>query len=141
MTVTPEEQLAETVRREGARVLATLVRTLGSLQLAEDAVQDAAVAALQTWPRDGIPGDPRAWLTVTARHKAYDALRREAARPGKELAAGGATPVVPDLASEVLDMVEPGTQPQHRAKPHPRRSAPDPCGSALSAHLEPPMAR
>jgi RNA polymerase sigma-70 factor (ECF subfamily) len=107
LTVTPEEQLAETVRREGARVLATLVRTLGSLQLAEDAVQDAAVAALQTWPRDGIPGDPRAWLTVTARHKAYDALRREAARPGKELAAGGATPVVPDLASEVLDMVEP----------------------------------
>jgi RNA polymerase sigma-70 factor (ECF subfamily) len=109
LTVTPEEQLAETVRVEGARVLATLIRTLGSLQLAEDAVQDAAVAALQTWPRDGTPGDPRAWLTVTARHKAYDALRREAARPGKELAAGGATPVVPDLAPEVLDMVEPDT--------------------------------
>jgi RNA polymerase sigma factor (sigma-70 family) len=108
LTVTPEEQLAETVRVEGARVLATLVRALGSLQLAEDAVQDAAVAALQTWPRDGIPGDPRAWLTVTARHKAYDALRREAARPGKELAAaGGAAPVAPDLAPEVLDMVEP----------------------------------
>ena len=89
MTVTPEEQLTETVRVEGARVLATLIRTLGSLQLAEDAVQDAAVAALQTWPRDGIPGDPRAWLAVTARHKAYDALRREAARPGKELAAAG----------------------------------------------------
>src|SRR5215467_6748603 len=77
-------------------------------QLAEDAVQDAAVAALQTWPRDGIPGDPRAWLTVTARHKAYDALRREAARPHKELAAaGGAALVAPDLAPEVLDMVEP----------------------------------
>ena len=108
MTVTPEEQLAETVRVEGARVLATLIRTLGSLQLAEDAVQDAAVAALQAWPRDGIPGDPRAWLTVTARHKAYDMLRREAARPGKELAAvGGAALVAPDLAPEVLDMVEP----------------------------------
>ncbi len=86
--MTPEEQLAETVRVEGARVLATLIRTLGDLQLAEDAVQDAAVAALQTWPRDGIPGDPRAWLAVTARHKAYDALRREAARPGKELGCG-----------------------------------------------------
>ena len=73
--MTPEEQLAETVRVEGARVLATLIRTLGSLPLAEDAVQDAAVAALQAWPRDGIPDDPRAWLTVTARHKAYDALR------------------------------------------------------------------
>jgi RNA polymerase sigma-70 factor (ECF subfamily) len=108
VTATPDERLAETVRVEGARVLATLVRTLGSLQLAEDAVQDAAVAALQTWPRDGIPGDPRAWLTVTARHKAYDALRREAARPGKELAAaGGAALVAPDLAPEVLDMVEP----------------------------------
>ena len=87
--MTPEEQLAETVRVEGVRVLATLIRTLGSLQLAEDAVQDAAVAALRAWPRDGIPDDPRAWLTVTARHKAYDALRREAARPGKELAAAG----------------------------------------------------
>lgn len=107
MTVTPEDQLAETVRLEGARVLATLIRTLGSLQLAEDAVQDAAVAALQTWPRDGIPDDPRAWLTVTARHKAYDALRREAARPGKELAATGAALVAPDLAPEVLEMVEP----------------------------------
>ena len=103
--MTPEEQLAETVRVEGARVLATLIRTLGSLQLAEDAVQDAAVAALQTWPRDGIPDDPRAWLTVTARHKAYDALRREAARPGKELAAAGdAALAAPDLAPEVLDL-------------------------------------
>ena len=106
--MTPQQQLAETVRVEGARVLATLIRTLGSVQLAEDAVQDAAVAALQTWPRDGIPDDPRAWLTVTARHKAYDALRREAARPGKELAAGWDAPrVAPDLAPEVLEMVEP----------------------------------
>src|SRR6266851_5675219 len=106
--MTPEEQLAETIRREGARVLASLIRTLGSLQLAEDAVQDAAVAALQTWPRDGIPGDPRAWLAVTARHKAYDALRREAVRPGKELAsAGGVAPVVPDPVPEVLELVEP----------------------------------
>jgi len=106
--MTPGEQLAETIRREGARVLATLIRTLGSLQLAEDAVQDAAVAALQTWPRDGIPDDPRAWLTVTARHKAYDALRHEAVRPGKELAsAGGIAPVVPDPVPEVLELVEP----------------------------------
>jgi RNA polymerase sigma-70 factor (ECF subfamily) len=106
--MTPEEQLAETVRLEGARVLATLIRTVGSLQLAEDAVQDAAVAALQAWRRDGIPDDPRAWLTVTARHKAYDVLRREAARPGKELAsAGGAALVVPDLVPEVLELVEP----------------------------------
>jgi RNA polymerase sigma-70 factor (ECF subfamily) len=85
--VSPQDRLAETVRVEGRRVLATLVRTLGSLQLAEDAVQDAVVAALAAWPRTGVPDDPRAWLTVTARRKAYDVLRREAARPAKESAA------------------------------------------------------
>jgi RNA polymerase sigma factor (sigma-70 family) len=106
--VTPEDQLAETVRHEGTRVLATLVRTLGSLQLAEDAVQDAAVAALHAWPRTGIPDDPRAWLMVTARHKAYDALRREAARPARELAAHWElASVVADPAEEVLKMAEP----------------------------------
>lgn len=75
------------VRVEGPRVLATLVRTTGSLQLAEDAVQDAVVRALQVWPRDGVPPEPRAWLTVTARRRAIDLLRREAMRSGKEAAA------------------------------------------------------
>ena len=84
MTVTPQEQLAETVRVEGARVLATLIRTLGSLQLAEDAVQDAVLRAFETWPRDGIPAEPRAWLTVTARRRAIDLIRRESRRSGKE---------------------------------------------------------
>ena len=72
----PQERLADTVRDEGRRVLATLIRTLGDLQLAEDAVQEAAVAALRAWPAAGVPDDPRAWLTVTARNKAYDMLRR-----------------------------------------------------------------
>src|SRR5262249_7547634 len=67
-----------------ARILATLVRTVGSLPVAEDAVQEAMLAALREWPRSGIPASPRAWLTVTARHKAIDILRRENARPGKE---------------------------------------------------------
>jgi len=57
---------------------------LGSLDLAEDAVQDAAVAALERWRRDGVPDDPRAWLTVVARNRALDRLRREAKRSGKE---------------------------------------------------------
>jgi RNA polymerase sigma-70 factor, ECF subfamily len=61
-----------------------LTRALGSLDLAEDAVQDAAVAALECWPRDGVPVDPRAWLTVVARNRALDRLRREAKRSGKE---------------------------------------------------------
>ncbi len=76
--------LVRLVSDEGRRVLATLVRHVGDLQLAEDAVQDAAVRALETWPRDGVPDEPRAWLTVAARRRAIDLIRREAARSGKE---------------------------------------------------------
>ena len=76
--------LVRLVRDEGRRVLATLARVTGDLPLAEDAVQDAAVRALETWPRDGVPAEPRAWLTLTARRRAIDILRREAARGGKE---------------------------------------------------------
>lgn len=64
-------------RAEAPRVLATLTRVLG-LDLAEDAVQDAFVVALERWPRDGIPDRPGAWITTTARNKARDRLRREA---------------------------------------------------------------
>jgi RNA polymerase sigma-70 factor (ECF subfamily) len=63
--VTPQEQLAETVRVEGRRVLATLIRVLGDMQLAEDAVQEAAVAALRTWPRSGMLDEPRRHLCPT----------------------------------------------------------------------------
>lgn len=78
------DSVAETVRVEGARILATLIRTLGDVQVAEDAVQEATLAALRAWPVTGVPPQPRAWLTVTARRKAIDILRRERARPGKE---------------------------------------------------------
>jgi RNA polymerase sigma-70 factor (ECF subfamily) len=82
--LTPHDRLARTVRVEGARILATLVRTVGNLQVAEDAVQEAVLAALREWPHAGVPDEPRAWLTVTARRKAIDALRREGARGAKE---------------------------------------------------------
>ena len=82
-----ETRLAETIRAEGARILATLVRVLGDLHLAEDAVQEAALRALRQWPVTGIPSSPRAWLTVTARRAAIDSLRREGARSAKERAA------------------------------------------------------
>jgi len=72
------------VRTEGTAVLATLIRVVGDLQLAEDSVQDAVVRALQTWPRDGVPDNPRGWLAVTARRRAIDVIRREANRTGKE---------------------------------------------------------
>lgn len=63
-------------RRDGRRVFATLVRLLGSLERAEEALQDALQAALEQWPRDGLPDNPAAWLVSTARFKAIDALRR-----------------------------------------------------------------
>ncbi|WP_433160401.1 RNA polymerase sigma factor [Kribbella sp. CA-247076] len=78
------DALAETIRVEGTRILATLIRTVGDVQLAEDAVQEATLAALGAWPVTGVPPEPRAWLTVTARRKAIDIIRRERARPGKE---------------------------------------------------------
>lgn len=83
---TPEQRLDETIRTEGARILATLVRVVGDLRVAEDAVQEATVRALVQWPATGVPSDPRAWLTTTARRAAVDVLRRENARPGKERA-------------------------------------------------------
>ena len=64
-------------RRERPGVLATLIRQVGDFQLAEDAVQDAFAAAVACWPRDGAPNNPGAWITVTARRKAIDRLRRE----------------------------------------------------------------
>jgi len=65
-------------------VLATLARRLGSLPLAEEALQDAAVRALQVWPREGVPASPRGWLLLTAHRQAVDMLRREARRADKE---------------------------------------------------------
>src|SRR5262249_4564272 len=56
-------------------VLATLIRLLGDFQLAEDALHDAVTAALETWPKDGVPDSAAAWLTTTARRKALDRLR------------------------------------------------------------------
>jgi RNA polymerase sigma-70 factor (ECF subfamily) len=93
------DRLAETVRTEGARILATLVRTVGSLPIAEDAVQEAALRALRDWPRTGVPAEPRAWLTVTARRVAIDIIRREGMRAGKERASMNL--VVPDGAPDL----------------------------------------
>jgi RNA polymerase sigma-70 factor (ECF subfamily) len=67
--------------------VATLTRLTGDLGAAEDAIQEAWEAALRVWDDRGVPDNPRAWLIATARHKAVDALRREARRPEKEKAA------------------------------------------------------
>src|ERR1700689_4917977 len=81
------DALAEVLRREGLRVLATLARTVGDLAVAEDALSEATITALDTWPATGIPDDPRAWLAVVARRKALDLLPLESARSAKEPAA------------------------------------------------------
>ncbi|MCW2493335.1 MAG: putative polymerase, sigma-24 subunit, subfamily protein, partial [Frankiales bacterium] len=68
--------LARAHRDEWARVLAVTARLAGDIDLAEECTQDAFVAALQTWERDGVPDNPGAWLTTTARRKVLDAHRR-----------------------------------------------------------------
>lgn len=68
----------EIYRTESRRVFATLVRLLGDFDRAEDALQDAFIAAVQQWDRDGVPANPRAWLVSTGRFKAIDAIRRRA---------------------------------------------------------------
>jgi RNA polymerase sigma-70 factor (ECF subfamily) len=70
-------------RRESGRAVATLIRVLGDFDLAEEAVQEAFAIALDRWPADGIPDNPGAWITATARNRAIDRIRREQQRPGK----------------------------------------------------------
>ena len=65
-------------------MLATLIRLTGSFDIAEDAVQDALVMALDRWQRDGVPANPAAWLTTVAKRKALDRIRRESSRPMRE---------------------------------------------------------
>src|SRR6266540_1754645 len=61
---------------ESRRVLATLIRLLGDFDVAEEALHDAFTVAVEQWPRDGVPANPRAWLVSTGRFKAIDAIRR-----------------------------------------------------------------
>ncbi len=99
-------------RQESGRVLAALIGTLGDFDLAEDAFQDALVVALERWPQDGIPYNPAAWITTTARRKAIDRLRRQKTLVQKkkilQQEASGASPPAEELAME--------TVPDHRLK-------------------------
>jgi len=74
-------------RAESGQVLATLIGQLGDFDLAEDALQEAVVTALERWPADGMPDRPGAWLLTVARRKALDRLRRESRRGDKQRAA------------------------------------------------------
>src|SRR3989454_4809297 len=72
------EMVDAVYRSDSRRVLATLIRLLGDFDLAEEALQDAFAAAVEQWPRDGVPANPRAWLVSTGRFKAIDGMRRRA---------------------------------------------------------------
>src|SRR5690348_8949216 len=80
VAVTATDPVHETLNSvyvaESRRVLATLIRLLGDFETAEEAMHDAFRAALEQWPRDGVPANPRAWLVSAGRFKAIDSMRR-----------------------------------------------------------------
>src|SRR4051812_50081866 len=68
--------VADAYRNESRRVLATLIRLLGDFDLAEEALHDAFASAVEQWPREGIPANPRAWLISAGRFRPIDTIRR-----------------------------------------------------------------
>ena len=78
------DAIGRVFREEYGRVVAGLVRLLGNIDLAEESVQEAFAVATQRWPETGVPPNPAAWITVTARNRALDRLRRESTRAHRE---------------------------------------------------------
>jgi RNA polymerase sigma-70 factor (ECF subfamily) len=97
-------QVDAVYRAESRRVLATLIRLLGDFDLAEEALQDAFRAALEQWPRDGVPANPRAWLVSAGRFKAIDGIRRRA----RFTALDDVAEQVEALAADVPEWDDPG---------------------------------
>lgn len=94
--------ITQAQHREWARVVATLSRRFGDLDVAEEAAAEAFATAVARWPADGVPPDPGAWLTTTANRKAIDRLRRENKRDGKQQEAQ----MLYDVASEPAGDIE-----------------------------------
>jgi RNA polymerase sigma-70 factor, ECF subfamily len=94
-------------RADSRRVLATLIRLLGDFDVAEEAMQDAFAGAMESWPTEGIPGNPRAWLVSAGRFRAIDRLRRAARFDASSAAIadqlGGASIPPPDVDDEAVD--------------------------------------
>jgi len=103
----PHDSIEHAYRTESRRVLATLIRLLGDFDLAEEAMQEAFTAAVEQWPAEGVPRNPRAWLVSTGRFKAIDSLRRRARFDAslQPLAAqlGDAVSPPPEAADESLE--------------------------------------
>ena len=94
------QEIESLYRSDSRRVLATLIRLIGDFDLAEEALHEAFMAAVERWPRDGMPGNPVAWLVSTGRFKAIDALRRRARFDAS----------VSELARRVETSVDPATE-------------------------------
>lgn len=114
MRVVTAEVIAEIYQRESRRVLATLIRLLRDFDLAEEALHEAFTAAAETWPRDGLPAQPRAWLVSTGRFKAIDGIRRrgrlnelqeELVRRQDELQSTNATRADEDIEDDRLRLI------------------------------------
>jgi RNA polymerase sigma-70 factor (ECF subfamily) len=92
-------------REESGRVIASLVRHFGDIDVAEEAVQEAFVVATERWPADGVPPNPGGWITTTARNRAIDRLRREASRHDRHVQAfaPSETDVLDESVSEMND--------------------------------------
>ena len=83
MTV-DESDVARVFREEYGRAVAVLVRLLGDIDLAEEAVQEAFEAAVRRWPESGLPPSPAGWIVTTARNRAIDRHRRESTRDDRQ---------------------------------------------------------
>ena len=104
----PRAQIELVYRTESRRVFATLVRLLGELDLAEEALHEAFAAAVEQWTRDGIPQNPRAWLVTVGRLRGIDALRRRrrAERTTRTLGVAAVPAWPPQPAPEIEDVVD-----------------------------------
>jgi len=124
------DTLERVFREEAGFVLASLIKTLRDFDLAEEAFADAIGTATETWPRDGVPRNPAAWLTTTARRRAIDRLRHRAMRAGKRA----------ELQLEELDRrrhasVEPAVESERAETDSASREGP-PSGDSTGEHLE-----
>jgi len=110
--------LEQIYREESGRILATLIRLLGDFDLAEETLQEAFATALEQWPQQGIPVNPRAWLISTAHHKGVDLMRRRMRFDAKRGELEHLAELEQQLADAEEDMLRHGDDPAHNSPKH-----------------------